>query len=159
MKILSFLELARRRWHQQQPDQVRREAGDQALDLVAAAYATTPDYNYQLHLDELAARVRTLEADLVAERTAALKRQRQHEQALTHAGRRAVSTRLTQAYAAEQARLKGWLSAAENDQAFTHERLQKLQNGLRRRLAHVTRHSTAPPETNIAPVEDLSGQR
>ncbi|MBW3127304.1 hypothetical protein [Hymenobacter profundi] len=141
MKLPSFLEAARRRWLTQAdhatPDY--RQAGEQALTLAAEAYAQTPAYNHQLQLDELHARIRRLEADLVAERTAVLKLHRQLDQQNIPTPKRQLRAQLTELHTAELTRLRRWLSSSETTKLFTHTRLLNLQTELRRRINHLER--------------------
>lgn len=141
MKLPPFLATARSRWLTQAPaaTPAHRQAGEEALALVAEAYAQTPAYNYQLQLDELRARIRHLEADLMAERTATFKLGRQLDQQPGPTPKRQLRAQAEQARATEVARLRNWLAASENVIRFSHERLHKLQTELRRRINHLER--------------------
>lgn len=140
MKLPVFLETARRRWLAQTATvtPAHRQAGEQALSLVAEAYAQTPAYNHQLQLNELRARIRHLEADLLAERTASLKLSRQLDQQ-GFTPKRQLRAQAEQARTTEVARLRNWLAASENVICFSHERLHNLQTELRRRINHLER--------------------
>jgi len=140
MKLPAFLEAARRRWLAQTATSTpaHRQAGEQTLALVAEAYAQTPAYNHQLQLDELRARIRHLEADLLAERTASLKLSRQLDQQ-GFTPKRQLRAQLEQAQATELRRLQQWLTTSESALRFTHERLANLQTELRRRINHLER--------------------
>ena len=140
MKLPVFLEAARRRWLVQTATATpaHRQAGEQALSLVAEAYAQTPAYNHQLQLDELRARIRHLEADLLAERTASLKLSRQLDQQ-GFTPKRQLRAQLEQERATELRRLQQWLATSESTVRFTHERLANLQTELRRRINHLER--------------------
>ena len=141
MKLPAFLVTARSRWLTQATaaTPAHRQAGEEALALVAEAYAQTPAYNYQLQLDELRARIRHLEADLVAERTATLKLGRQLDQQLGPTPKRQFRAQAEQARTTEVARLRRWLAASEHEHNFFQHRLHKLQTELRRHITHLER--------------------
>ncbi len=140
MKLPPFLASARNRWLTQIPHATtdQRHAGEQALALVAEVYAQTPVYNHQLQLDELCARLRRLEADLVAERTATLKLGRQLDQQ-GFTPKRQLRAQLEQERATEIRRLQQWLALSEAAGRFSRERLANLQTELRRRINHLER--------------------
>lgn len=140
MKPSAFLTAARTRWRAltgSSPD--RHQAGEEALALVTEAYAQTPAYNYQLQLDELRARIRHLESDLVAERTATLRLGRQLDQQPGPTPKRQLRAQAEEARTTELARLRRWLAASEQEGNFFQQRLHKLQTELRRRITHLER--------------------
>ena len=141
MKPPAFLVAARHRWHAQATTATpaQRQAGEEAIALVAEAYAQTPAYNHQLQLDELRARIRQFESDLVAERTATLKLGRQLDQQPGPTPKRQLRAQAEQARTTELTRLRRWLATSDNAIRFTHERLYNLQTELRRRINHLER--------------------
>lgn len=138
-KLPAFLLAARSRWctHTADASPLQQQAGQEALAFVAEAYAQTPAYNYQLQLDQLRTRIRQLESDLVAERTASLKlgRQLDQQRAAVFKPKPTPPT----VHAAEIVRLRTWLGISLNERHFTHERLHNLQTELRRRLTKLER--------------------
>lgn len=139
MKLPPFLVTARSRWHAQTAAvPTHRQAGEEALALVTEVYAQTPIYNHQLQLDELRARIRHLEADLVAERTASLKLSRQLDQQ-GFTPKRQLRAQAEQARTNELTRLRRWLASSEQEQNFFQRRLLNLQTELRRRINHLER--------------------
>jgi hypothetical protein len=139
MKLPPFLVTARSRWHAQTAAvSTHRQTGEEALALVTEVYAQTPVYNHQLQLDELRARIRHLEADLVAERTASLKLSRQLDQQ-GYTPKRQLRAQAEQVRTTELTRLRRWLTSSEQEQNFFQRRLLNLQTELRRRINHLER--------------------